>query len=197
MKTRTEDSFLNWAKHKGLTLDNRYPNAAVLRFEECEGDDRFWEVPHEPERRPYFIATLLDLAEEWSSCFCWRHLGSWPEAPDPGRLNDRIEYTILKGIGLPLGTRRIAEFGRADLDDLITLVFSTTIFGWSVGEDLYLVPDHAGQIIQTDHHGVVHVSSRSSEDIARFVEGMKAHGFDLPQEVPDSTFKPPKWVRER
>ncbi len=197
MKTRTEDEFLKWAKARGLTLDPKYPEAAVLRFEECEGDDRFWEVPHEPERRPHFIATALDLAAGWSSFFCWRHLGSWPNAPDRARINDRIEHTILKGIGLPLGTARVAEFDRGEIDDLVTLVFSTTIFGWSVGEDLYLVPDHAQQIIQTDHHGVLHVSSRSTEDIARFVEGMKARGFDLPEEVPDATFKPPKWMQER
>lgn len=197
MKTRTEDSFLKWAKSKGLSLDPAYPDAAVLGFEGCDGDSRFWEVPREPERRPHFIATLLGLPGDWSSCFCWRHLGSWPAAPDQFRINDRIEHQILKGIGLPLGTTLVAEFGSDEIDGLCALVFSTTIFGWSVGEDLYLVPDHGRHIFQTDHHGVIHVSARTSEEIARFADRMSAQGFHLPDEPPDPTFKMPKWMPER
>ena len=58
---------------------------------------------------------------------------------------------------------------RAELDKLVTLMFSTTVFGWSVGEDLYIVPDHARYIVQTDHHNVIHVSCRSSADVDGWV----------------------------
>jgi len=66
-------------------------------------------------------------------------MGSWPSAVDPRRINDVVELQILTGPGLPLGTARVVAVARDELEKLVTLIFSTTIFGWSVGEDLYKV----------------------------------------------------------
>ncbi len=196
MKMHREDQFLQWAKSKGMLLDPRYPEFAVLSFDPPADIHRFWVVPPQPEMRPYFIASLLDLADG-DSYFCWRHLGSWPEAPDPWvPENVQLEYQILSGIGLAIGSADLVEFRRDEIHRLITLIFSTTIFGWSVEEDLFVVPNHARQIIQTDHHGVIHVSCRSGADMERFIAGMKDNGYDLPEEIPDATFKPPKWMEQ-
>jgi hypothetical protein len=100
-----------------------------------------------------------------------------------------------KGLGLPLGTADVVKFERAELDKLVTLMFSTTVFGWSVGEDLYIVPDNARHIVQTDHHNVIHVSCRTSADVDECVRQMEERGFVLPGEVPDSTFKRPDWMK--
>lgn len=195
MKTLTEAEFLRWAEQRGVELDEHYPQSAVLVFRPdcCEG--RFWCVPPEPERRPYFIASLLELMGDWQSCYAWRHLGSWPDSADRRRINDVVELRILKGLGLPLGTAQVVEFTRDELDTLITLIFSTTIFGWSACEDLYVVPDHGGCILQTDHHDVIHVSFRVPEQVDRWVSEMKERGFPLPDELPDWTFKRPKWMK--
>ena len=75
-------------------------------------------------------------------------------------------------------------------------MFSTTVFGCSVAEDLYVVPDHARCILQTDHHNVIHVSCRNSADIDTWVKGMQERGFALPEDLPDSTFKTPGWMRD-
>jgi hypothetical protein len=195
MKTVTETAFLEWADREGLFLDPQYPESAVLVFRSDPQQDRFWEVPVEPERRPYFLQCFLELMGDWQDCYAWRHLGSWPESAEPLRINDVVEWQILKGLGLPLGTADVVRFERAELDKLVTLMFSTTVFGWSVGEDLYLVPDHARYIVQTDHHNVIHVSCRSSADVNEWVRQMEERGFALPEEVPDSTFKRPDWMK--
>lgn len=195
MNTLTEAAFLVWADRAGLSLDPRYPESAVLVFRPDPQQDRFWEVPAEPERRPYFLLSFLELMGDWQECYVWRHLGSWPEFADPLRINDVVERQILEGLGLPLGTADVVRFERAELVKLVTLMFSTTVFGWSVGEDLYVIPDHARYIIQTDHHNVIHVSCRSSADVDEYVRLMEERGFGLPEEVPDSTFKPPDWMK--
>jgi hypothetical protein len=197
MRTTTERDFLQWAAGKGLALDPQYPDSAVLDYQ-GGSDARFWTVPPEPARRPYLIASLLQLLGEWQTCFVWRHLGSWPDpvSADGQPVNDVVESRILQGLGLPLGTSDVVAFDRADLSALITLLFSTTIFGWSVGEDLFVVPDHARQLIQTDHHGVIHVSFRSVGDIEHWVSAMSRNGFDLPEDLPDETFKRPSWMPE-
>ena len=194
MKSISEADFLQWAATKGLHLDPQYPQSAVLKFHDAPEDARFWEVPFEPHRRPHFIASLLDLLGDWQLCYVWRHMGSWPSSVDSLRINDVVEFQILHGLGLPLGTADVVEFSRKELEKLVTLLFSTTVFGWSVGEDLYVVPDHGRAMLQTDHHGVIHVIGRDSADVQHWVTEMKHAGFSLPEAVPDSTFKIPSWM---
>jgi len=196
MKTHTETQFLTWAGDYGIGIDSSYPQLAILAFIPDPDCDRFWEFPVQPERRPYFIASMLEGMGDWKSCFVWRHVGSWPTRPEPLRLNDRIEFQILRGTGLPLGTADVIEFDRTETDALITLVFSTSIFGWSVNEDLYIVPNTGRYIVKTDHHGVIHVSFRGSDDIHAFMRFMAERGFILPNELQDVTFKRPKWMKE-
>jgi hypothetical protein len=196
MKTHSEEQFLKWAKTCGMGLDERYLDSAVLTFKPDPDLERFWVVPRQPERRPHFIAVMLELMGKWQSCRVWRHMGSWHERPNPERLNDRVEFQILNGIGMPMGTGDIVEFERAEFDQLTTLLFSTTIFGWSVGEDLYVVPNHAQHILKASHHDVVHVSFRRVEDLQEFVKGMDKEEFPLPKAVPDSTFKIPEWMNK-
>src|SRR5581483_7897100 len=195
MRTVNKDQFLQWASTKGLGLNPKYPQSAVLHFL-ATSDSRFWEIPPQPERRPSFLASLIDLMGDWQTCYVWRHLGNWPDPKhiDARRINDAVELLILKGLGLPLGTGAVVEFARNEREALVTLLFSTTVFGWSVGEDLYVVPDHARQILQTDHHNVVHASFADTEDLERWTSRMSKKGFELPREPPDATFKRPAWM---
>ncbi len=124
------------------------PDSAVFTFKPDSNQDRFWIIPAKPERRPHFIESILEQLGNWNNCFVWRHLGSWPEAVEPTRINDNIELEILKGLGMPLGTADVVEFLRDEINKLITLIFSTSIFGWSVGEDLYIIPDNAQFIVE-------------------------------------------------
>jgi hypothetical protein len=195
MKTLTESAFLAWADSAGLGFDPRYPHSAVLKFQADSGQGRFWEVPPEPECRPYFVLAFLELLGGWQHCHVWRHLGRWPDAAEPSRINDVVELNILKGLGLPLGTADVVTFDRSELDALVTLMFVTTIFGWSVAEDLYIVPDHARYVLQTDHHNVIHVAFRNPADVDEWVKRMDERGYSLPEDVPDKTFKQPDWMK--
>ena len=194
MQTLTEAEFLTWAGGAGLCLDPAYPESAVLTFRPDARQDRFWELPAEPELRPYFLLSLLELMGHWNACYVWRHLGRWPESADPRRINDVVEWHILEGLGLPLATDDVLRFERAEAGKLVTLMFSTTVFGWTVADDLYIVPDHARYIVKTDHHNVVHVSFRTRDDLDEWVRQMETRGFTLPEEVPDGTFKRPPWM---
>jgi hypothetical protein len=194
MRTHSEQYLLDWAKTHGIGVTEHYPKVVILRFQPETNEDRFWEVPPQPERRSYFALSILELMGEWQSCFVWRHSGSWPDSADPQRINDNVELQILAGLGMPLGTADVVEFARVELPQLVTLIFSTTIFGWSVGEDLYIVPNHGRFIMKTDHHAAVHVSFRNSLEAEKFVDEMNAREFPLPDDVPDETFKRPDWM---
>lgn len=107
MKTLDEAAFLTWADGAGLCLDPQYPESAVLVFRPDPQQDRFLEVPVEPERRPYVLLCFLELRGGWQECYAWRHLGSWPEFAEPLRINDVVEWQILKGLGLPLERNQV------------------------------------------------------------------------------------------
>ncbi len=195
MRIITKEEFLEWAATKGLHLDPQYPKSAVLNFRE-ESGSRFWEVPPEPECRPHFLALLFDLLEDWQTCYVWRNLGNWPDPAhqDPRRAGDAVELQILKGLGVPLGSAAVLGFGRGERDTLLTLLFSTTVFACSQPDDLYIAPDHARQVIRTDHHDVVHVSFSAENYLQHWVSKMSEEGYDLPGDLPDWTFKRPSWM---
>ena len=195
MKRHSESDFLAWAQKRGLELDPRYPDSAVLTLAPNPQFDRFWTVPLQPERRPYFLQCMLGAFGTWSSYRCWRHLGSWPAKPDERRINDQIEHAIFRGIGLPEGSADIIEFDASERVQLVTLLFATTVFGWSVGQDIFLVPDTARGTLQTDHHGVIHASFKEEASMNAFIQRMEEEEFPLPDDVPDATFKIPKWMR--
>src|SRR4051812_1169574 len=197
MQTIAEEEFLRWAAGHGLRLDARYPHSAVLHFV-GDSESRFWLVPPEPERRPYLLASVLELMDHWHACYVWRHLGRWPDpnSVDVRRTNDVVECRILEGLGVPRGTAEVLNFERDELPALLSLLFSTTVFGWSVAQDLYVVPDHGRHILQTDHHEVIHVSFRDAGDVQHWISEMAKRGFKLPEDVPDSTFKRPSWMPE-
>jgi hypothetical protein len=94
-----------------------------------------------------------------------------------------------------MGTAHIVEFDRQETARLVTLLFSTTVFGWSVGEDLDVVPDDAQFIMKTSHHSVVEMAFRAETARRQFIAGMKKEDFILPDHVPAGTFKKPKWMK--
>jgi hypothetical protein len=198
LKALDAKEFLAEVERLGMAVDPRYPTSAVLGFVASESEARFWEVPAKPERRSALYDCLLELCGDWKSCYAWRHLGWWPAAEDiePLRINDVVEHHILKGLGLPLGTEKVVEFDRQELGALITLLFSTSVFGWSVGEDTYVVPDNGRYLLQTDHHNAIHVVFRDAIDVGPFVKQMAEWEFPLPDETPDATFKRPAWMSE-
>jgi hypothetical protein len=47
------------------------------------------------------------------------------------------------------------------------------------------------QLLQIDHHSVVHAECASEERVLELVADMAAEGYELPAESPDWTFKRP------
>lgn len=109
-------------------------------------------------------------------------------------MRERVRGVILSGAGIPAGFAGAVRFTAAEADRLVAVVFAHLSFGWSVPDDLFIVPDHARQLLHTDHHGVVHVDFADGARVARFVEHMRGEEFALPEELPDATFKKPDWM---
>lgn len=195
MNRIAEKKFIELMKYKGIMVDSRYPDSAELCFENDSEISRFWVVPKEAKKILYFVSIILTAIDSWGSIFVWKHLGSWTLKIKGERLNDDIQALIYRGIGISDNNADILEFRNSELPELATLIFNQLAFGWHVGDDLYIIPDHGKQMIKTDHHDVVHVSFRDEPSMTKFVEKMNKNGFVLPDDVPDETFKRPEWMR--
>ena len=114
----------------------------------------------------------------------------------PSRINDLVENELHRGLALPLGTTDILEFSSDESSKLITLMFLTTIFAWSVGGDLYVIPNDGRCIMKVHHHDVIHVWFRSSADCDLWVSKMEAYGFPLPDTIPDPILDTPDWMNK-
>lgn len=197
MKRIEEKKFMKMVKQIGVTVDSRYPKSAELAFEEDSGISRFWRISEEARRIPYFVDTILAAFDPWESMYVWKHMGSWFRSIKGEKLNDDVQAVIYQGIGITENNADMLKFTRNELAELVTLTFNQLVFGWHVGDDLYIIPDHGHQMVKTDHHDVVHVSFRDQASMRKYIHAMQDHRFELPKDLPDGTFKRPDWMKER
>lgn len=192
----TAEGFRAWAAAREIILDDRYPSSQpLLVFKPYRNLERFWERPQDPDGLAHFLQTLLQSTDDWQSCFLWSRNGSW--APTTEGEGDALIATVYRGAGIPEGWKGAVQFERKDLASVLAVLFVHCAFGWSTCEDIFFVPDHGRLILGVDHHDVVWAHFAREEGIAPFVCRMAGAGYELPKELPDATFKPQPWIKEK
>jgi hypothetical protein len=184
------DDFLGWARAAGIGLDERYPGAGSLSFLPPRALSRFWTLPGDPATWTHFAATFFEGLDPWSHGFVW------PRAGHARSREERVRVMLLRGVGVPGDWGGALRFQRGEEDTLVAVLFVFLAFAWCTDDDLFFVPDHARQIIRTDHHDVVHIEFAGEGRLHEFVAHMARAGHDLPTEPPDATFKRPPWMGE-
>src|SRR5262249_28594514 len=130
----------------------------------------------------------------WATGFLWPRSGAWPASAGSRSYNEGVRGVVLRGAGIPDGWAGAVRFGREEEDALLAVVFAYLAFGWCVDDDLFFIPDHGRQLLQTNHHGVIHAECASEERVRQLVEYMSTAGYTLPTAPPDGTFKRPPWM---
>lgn len=191
------DEFLRWAAGAGIGFDPRYPESRRLSLLPPADHARFWVVPADPATWSHFAATLVGGLEQWAAGYLWPRSGGWPDSRQSQTYNEGVRDVVLRGAGIPDGWAGAVRFQRVDQDALVAVLVAYLAFGWCMDDDLYFVPDHGRQLLQTDHHDVVHAECASEQRVLELVALMTAEGYDLPDEPPDWTFKLPAWMGGR
>jgi hypothetical protein len=188
------DLFLEWATGVGLGFDPRYPDARCFGLLPPHESARFWVLPGDPGTWPHFIGSVLKGLDRWESGYLWPRSGQWPVVAESRSANDRVRDVVLHGAGIPDGWEGAVRFNREERSAILAVLFAYLAFGWHSGDDLYFVPDHGRQLVQTDHHDVLHVECTDESRVFELVAHMAAAGYELPTETPDETFKRPTWM---
>jgi hypothetical protein len=185
--------FLAWAASKEIILDDRYSSEQqMLVFKPYRMFDRFWERPAEPGGLAHFLKSVLEAIPGWETCYLWCRNGSW--APTTESEGDSVIATVYRGAGIPERWPGAIQFQRSDFSAIHAVLFVHCAFGWSVCEDVFLVPDHARLILGVDHHEVIWARFAGASDVEPFVLRMADAGYHLPTALPDETFKPQPWM---
>lgn len=186
--------FLAWAQAKGIAPDARYEEPRCLAYTSHEGDSRFWVVPEGRGEQPRFIEHLLLGLDPWSACYLWPRGGRWPNREMPHSRLDEVRHTVHFGSQVPDGFEGAVMFERQEFQQLSNVVLRHIQVGWCVDDDLFAVPDHGQELLQTDHHGVVHVTSTAESRLQALVLRMTNGGYLLPTQLSDATFNRPDWM---
>lgn len=196
MEALRGDDFLRLAAGLGIGFDARYPDSRCLSILPPREQARFWVLPSDPVMWPHFVATLLHCLDEWHYGFLWPRAGKWPDPEKSHLYSERVRDVILRGVGIPAGWAGSIRFSRDEKDALLAATYAFLAFGRCVDDDLFFVPDHGRQLLQTDHHDVIHVECSSGERVQKLVDQMAEAGYELPTDPPDWTFVRPSWMRK-
>jgi len=194
METVPGENFLQWAAEGGIGFDPRFPESRCLSFLPPREHARFWVLPPDPATWPYFAASLLNGLDQWASGLLWPRSGRWPDPAQSQSYNEGVRDVLLRGAGIPGGWAGAVRCGHDEEDALLAVLYAYLAFGWCVDDDVFFVPDHGRQLLQTDHHDVIHVQCASEERVQMLVDHMTKAGYELPVEPPDWTFKRPAWM---
>jgi hypothetical protein len=195
MKPVATQKFFRWAKQRGVVPypDDPDPPYSMI-FDGPPTEDRFW-VFERAAGIPFLLSHVLAGLDPWKSCFLWPRGGRWLGSGFKDDVGDGVRAKILAGAGVPVGFRGALRCSTRERDTVVTILFAQAVFGWSVPDDVFVVPDHGRQIVQVSHHDVVHVDFADRLRIGRFVRHMAAEEFALPTTLPDATFKRPRWMK--
>jgi len=105
-----------------------------------------------------------------------------------------VHCSLLRRADVPFGEVGAIEYRANEAPKLTALLAGQVQFGFGIGDDVFIVFDNGRYVIHSDHHAVVWVSFREETTIQPLVAHMATCGHSLPEDSPDPTFKPQKWL---
>jgi hypothetical protein len=196
MELRDDASFLAWLSEAGIGIDPRYPTSNVLVFTAQPGLARFWLPTEVPSDLPGFLLTAVRSASKSSGCWAHRRGGGrWFTGVHASSREEVIDRMLI-GSGLPGDARGAVHFADSEWQQLLVVLIAHYTLGWHVGNDLHVIPDDRSHVLLLGHHGEMSCHCPDQKSLDTFIAAMAERGFQLPDHVPDSTFKVPKWLEK-
>jgi hypothetical protein len=177
--------FLTWAAARAIVLDDCYWTIQPrLVFNPFRAFARSWVCPD--RRSVHFLESVLNAIPAWQKCYLWCRNGSWVLATRSE--GDVLSARVYRGACIPEGWQGAIQFQRPDLAAVLALMFVHRAFGRRTRDEVFLVPDHAKQIIAVPPDDMIWTHFAAKEDVGPFVQRMAACGYDPLPVLPE--FKP-------
>lgn len=195
MRVVANEDFLRWANAGGLILDPRYQHSLQLVFRDDPDRCRFWVPAGVPSDLPGFLATSITLASVSGPYWVRPRGGGRFIHGETASFREGLIDRALAAVAIGPDVWGALVFDRTDWGDLLFVATAFFTFGWSVRQDLEIIPEDRSCCLMLGHHGEMTVQFATAERLAEFVRGMEDKGYPLPSDVPDATFKRPEWMK--
>ena len=172
MKAVSKSEFFRRFASGGPILDPRYASPQTLVF---PGDERdrcswTWDLPGNLKELPFFVAELIDAVDAKEAIYIFPREGAWRSGSSSQMFQVR---SICRACGVDPSDDDVlvASIGERDAVDALFLL--SLIFGGTVSDDIFLIPDSGDVILYADHHEMVHAEFRSSDVRSRYLPNVR------------------------
>jgi hypothetical protein len=174
MRLTAEAEFVDRTAAVGIGRHPRFPlNLAFTQAPDCQ---RSWLPTGRVSDLPGFLQTAIGIATGDGPVWLYRKGGgSWFEGED-APIGNHIIDRVLEGIGVPREFAGALAFEGQEWRDLYLVISTFFVWGWSVGEDLYIVPASGSCVLMTSHHGEFIAAYPSADRLDEFEAEMDRCG---------------------
>jgi hypothetical protein len=153
------------------------PRNELEQFGEMPEPVVWWRLAQDARVRLWMLAITLEWLGE-SALLAWRP-ADWPHAEWVSRQDDSavVEFEIMKGVGVPIGSDALLCADQSDYGSLLTLAYCAADLGWAPTHDLFLFAPIAGRLARVTHHDALGVVA-DPQSIESLVEQFTAAGHE-------------------
>lgn len=171
-----DDRFLAWLEKRGIVPDLTAGTGDRLTFAAGDVTEMRWRPKGIVSDLPAFIGAALAGAQAGGPWWLWRRGGGpWmDEFGAEGGIRNTTLDRLLEALGFG-GASGALLLGGADLPDVWLIVHAFFVFGWSVGEDLYVVPEDCSAVLLLSHEGRLEARFPSAERAEAFGTAITSH----------------------
>lgn len=172
--------FFGWLQQRGIVADAARGTGDRLTFAEGTSVERWWTAAGIVSDLPLFVSTALTASGQ-GPWWLWRRGGGpWmDEFGEAGGWRNASLDRLLEALGYG-GASGALRLGIKEMTDLFLIVNAFFVFAWSVGEDLYVVPDDCSCILLFSHEGRMEALFPSEERAATFAAALGTLGVPVP-----------------
>jgi hypothetical protein len=173
MQILEDARFFAWLRQRGIIADPARGTGDRLTFAEGTPVERRWRPGGIVSDVPDFTRAMLTAAMNGGPWWLWRRGGGpWmDEFGEEGGLRNGALDRLLEALGFG-GASGGLRLGAKEMADLWLVVNAFFVFGWSVAEDVYVVPDDCSCILLFSHEGHVEAVFPTEESAAVFAAGL-------------------------
>ena len=156
--------FYGWLQQRGIIADPERGTGDLLTFADGAAADDRWRPAGIVSDLPAFVSAALEAAQQGGPWWLWRRGGGpWmDEFGEEGGLRNASLDRLLEGLGYG-GASGALRLGIKEMTDVWLIVNAFFVFAWSVGEDLYVIPDDCSCILLFSHEGWLEARFPSAE----------------------------------
>ena len=169
-----ESEFAKWRAAAGIVNHPRLSlNLVFGQHPDCR---RSWLPSGRIVDLPGFLQTALDFVSDEEATLLYRKGGgSWYE-DDDAPIGNQIIDRVLDAVGVPRTFQGALAFDSVEWRDLYLVISIFAVWGWSVGEDLFIIPKNGSCVLMTSHHGELFANFPSEEALEKFRDSMERAG---------------------